>query len=105
MTSSYSSHESLVHEPYRIVRSILFLPGCFPPLSASAAPSRTTPPRSNSIQLDQLEERIVGASGEFFSAAGRNLLGERRRECIVNKEYALGTHTIVRRSQHLVIRY
>lgn len=101
MTSSYSSHESLVHEPYRIVRKAFFLPGCLPPLSA-ATPRRTTPPRSNSIQLDQLEERIVGASGEFFSAPGRSLLGG---ECIVNKEYALGTHTIVRRSQHLVIRY
>ena len=48
--------------------------------SRRTTPPRTTPPRSNSIQLDQLEERIVGASGEFFSAPGRGLLSLERTE-------------------------
>ena len=41
------------------------------------------------------------ASGEFF---GRTIPAN-SRERIVNKEYALGMHTIGIRSQHLVIRY
>lgn len=32
----------------------------------------------------------------FLRQDGASLLGENGGECIVNKEYALGTHTIVR---------
>lgn len=93
--------ESLVHEPYRIVRSVLFA-GMLSPSPPVLFLNNPPPPRSNSIQLDQLEERIVGASGEFFSAVGRATLGEESASLIKNTPWARIPSC---RSQHLVIRY